>query len=139
MLEIINLHAEVEGQKILQGLNLKIDKGEVHSIMGPNGSGKSTLASILAGKEDYDITDGDIVYKGESILELSPDERAQEGPRDAGQVGRASAGGKEGGETPRKDAGHGGRRQEWRRGATSDSVRKRLRSWSSAHVYSGSV
>ena len=79
MLEIINLHAEVEGQKILQGLNLKIDKGEVHSIMGPNGSGKSTLASILAGKEDYDITDGDIVYKGESILELSPDERAQEG------------------------------------------------------------
>ena len=79
MLEIINLHAEVEGQKILQGLDLKIDKGEVHSIMGPNGSGKSTLASILAGKEDYDITDGDIVYKGESILELSPDERAQEG------------------------------------------------------------
>ena len=69
MLEIINLHAEVEGQKILQGLDLKIDKGEVHSIMGPNGSGKSTLASILAGKEDYDITDGDIVYKGESILE----------------------------------------------------------------------
>ena len=79
MLEIINLHAEVEGQKILQGLDLKIDKGEVHSIMGPNGSGKSTLASILAGKEDYDITDGDIIYKGESILELSPDERAQEG------------------------------------------------------------
>ena len=79
MLEIINLHAEVEGQKILQGLNLKIDKGEVHSIMGPNGSGKSTLASILAGKEDYDITDGAIVYKGDSNLELSAAERAPEG------------------------------------------------------------
>ncbi|MFL2631083.1 MAG: Fe-S cluster assembly ATPase SufC [Thermodesulfobacteriota bacterium] len=79
MLEIQNLCAEVDGQKILKGLNLKINKGEVHSIMGPNGSGKSTLASILAGKEDYDITDGDIIYNGESILELAPDERAQQG------------------------------------------------------------
>ena len=79
MLEITNLHAEVDGVKILKGLNLKISEGEIHSIMGPNGSGKSTLASILAGKEDYDITDGDIVYKGESILELGPDERAQQG------------------------------------------------------------
>ena len=79
MLEIVNLHAEVEGQKILNGLNLKINKGEVHSIMGPNGSGKSTLASIMAGKEDYDITQGDIIYNGESILELAPDERAQQG------------------------------------------------------------
>ena len=61
MIEIVNLHAEVQGQKILNGLNLKINKGEVHSIMGPNGSGKSTLAAILAGKEDYDITDGDII------------------------------------------------------------------------------
>ena len=79
MLDIVNLHAEVEGQKILNGLNLKINKGEVHSIMGPNGSGKSTLASIMAGKEDYDITQGDIIYNGESILELAPDERAQQG------------------------------------------------------------
>ncbi|NSW88303.1 Fe-S cluster assembly ATPase SufC [bacterium] len=79
MLDIINLHAEVEGKKILQGLNLKINKGEIHSIMGPNGSGKSTLASILAGKEDYEVTDGDIIYNGESILELAPDERAQQG------------------------------------------------------------
>jgi Fe-S cluster assembly ATP-binding protein len=79
MLEIVNLHAEVEGQKILNGLNLKINKGEVHSIMGPNGSGKSTLASIMAGKEDYNITQGDIIYNGESILELAPDERAQQG------------------------------------------------------------
>ena len=79
MLEIVNLHAEVEGQKILNGLNLKINKGEVHSIMGPNGSGKSTLASIMAGKEDYDITQGDIIYNGDSILELAPDERAQQG------------------------------------------------------------
>ena len=79
MLEIVNLHAEVEGQKILNGLNLKVNKGEVHSIMGPNGSGKSTLASIMAGKEDYDITQGDIIYNGESILELAPDERAQQG------------------------------------------------------------
>lgn len=79
MIEIVNLHAEVQGQKILNGLNLKINKGEVHSIMGPNGSGKSTLAAILAGKEDYDITDGDIIYKGESILDLAPDERAQQG------------------------------------------------------------
>ena len=58
---------------------MKINKGEVHSIMGPNGSGKSTLASILAGKEDYQITEGDIIFNGESILEMSPEERAQEG------------------------------------------------------------
>jgi len=79
MLEIKNLHANIEDKKILKGLNLSIGKGEVHSIMGPNGSGKSTLASILAGKEDYEITDGDILFNGESILEMSPEERAQEG------------------------------------------------------------
>ena len=62
MLKIINLHAEIEGKKILNGINLDIEKGQVHSIMGPNGSGKSTLASILAGKEDYKITAGDILY-----------------------------------------------------------------------------
>ena len=79
MLKIINLHAEIEGKKILNGINLDIEKGQVHSIMGPNGSGKSTLASILAGKEDYKITDGDILYNGESIMEKAPEERAQEG------------------------------------------------------------
>ena len=79
MLEIVNLHAKIEDKEILKGLTLKINKGEVHSIMGPNGSGKSTLASILAGKEDYEITEGDIIFNGESILEMSPEERAQEG------------------------------------------------------------
>ena len=71
MLEIVNLHAKIEDKEILKGLSLKINKGEVHSIMGPNGSGKSTLASILAGKEDYEITEGDIIFNGESILEMS--------------------------------------------------------------------
>ena len=79
MLEIVNLHAKIEDKEILKGLSLKINKGEVHSIMGPNGSGKSTLASILAGKEDYEIIEGDIIFNGESILEMSPEERAQEG------------------------------------------------------------
>ncbi len=79
MLEIRNLCAEIKGQKILKGVNLNIGKGEVHSIMGPNGSGKSTLASILAGKEDYTITHGDIFYNGESIMGMVPDERAQKG------------------------------------------------------------
>jgi|TARA_B100001964_G_scaffold60779_1_gene68871 Fe-S cluster assembly ATP-binding protein len=79
MLEIVNLHAGIEGQEILNGVNLTIQKGQVHSIMGPNGSGKSTLASILAGKEDYVITDGDILYNGKSIIEMAPEERAQEG------------------------------------------------------------
>ena len=79
MLEIVNLHAKIEDKEILKGLSLKINKGEVHSIMGPNGSGKSTLASILAGKEDYEIIEGDIFFNGESILEMSPEERAQEG------------------------------------------------------------
>ena len=69
----------IEDKEILKGLTLKINKGEVHSIMGPNGSGKSTLASILAGKEDYDITNGDILFNGESIMEMAPEERAQEG------------------------------------------------------------
>ena len=79
MLEIIDLHANIEYKEILKGLTLKINKGEVHSIMGPNGSGKSTLASILAGKEDYEITKGDILFNGESIMEMAPEERAQEG------------------------------------------------------------
>ena len=79
MLEIIDLHANIEDKEILKGLTLKINKGEVHSIMGPNGSGKSTLASVLAGKEDYEITKGDILFNGESIMEMAPEERAQEG------------------------------------------------------------
>ena len=79
MLEIIDLHANIEDKEILKGLTLKINKGEVHSIMGPYGSGKSTLASILAGKEDYEITKGDILFNGESIMEMAPEERAQEG------------------------------------------------------------
>lgn len=79
MLEIKNLHASVDGKEILKGINLKINKGEVHAIMGPNGSGKSTLSSIIAGNEDYEITQGDILFEGESILDLAPEERAHLG------------------------------------------------------------
>lgn len=81
MLEIKNLHARIaeDGTEILRGVDLTINKGEVHAIMGPNGSGKSTLSYILAGKEDYEVTEGDIVYNGESILEMAPDERAAAG------------------------------------------------------------
>jgi len=76
MLEIKNLHAEVDGEKILKGLNITIPRGEVHAIMGPNGSGKSTLANVLAGKEDYEVTKGSITWNGADILEMSPEERA---------------------------------------------------------------
>ena len=79
MLKIVNLHAEIEGKKILKGVNLSIRKGEVHSLMGPNGSGKSTLAAILAGNEDYEVTDGDILYNDKSIMKMAPEERAREG------------------------------------------------------------
>jgi len=79
MLEIKNLHVEVEGQPILNGIDLVIPKGEVHAIMGPNGSGKSTLSYVIAGKDEYDITDGDILYNGESILEMDPAERVASG------------------------------------------------------------
>lgn len=81
MLNITNLHAQTaEDQKeILKGLNLSLKAGEIHAIMGPNGSGKSTLSYVLAGREDYEVTDGDIQFKGESILEMSPDERAAAG------------------------------------------------------------
>ena len=79
ILEIKNVGKTFGTLKALDGINISIKENTFHGLIGPNGSGKSTLASILAGKEDYDITDGDIVYKGESILELSPDERAQEG------------------------------------------------------------
>ena len=79
MLSIKNLHAEVEGSPILRGINLEIPTGEVHAIMGPNGSGKSTLASILAGREEYQVTQGTVTYKNKNLLDLDADERACEG------------------------------------------------------------
>ncbi|MGB8647736.1 MAG: Fe-S cluster assembly ATPase SufC [Anaerolineae bacterium] len=78
-LVIKDLHVSVEGKEILKGISLTISKGEIHAIMGPNGSGKSTLANTLAGHPHYQVTSGDILYKGESILEMSPDERARKG------------------------------------------------------------
>lgn len=79
LLEIKNLHANVEGTEILKGINLKVNAGEVHAIMGPNGSGKSTLASVLAGKEEYEVTAGEVLFNGKNLLELSPEDRAREG------------------------------------------------------------
>jgi Fe-S cluster assembly ATP-binding protein len=79
MLEIVNLHASVEGTPILRGVDLTVPAGEVHAIMGPNGSGKSTLAYVLSGREDYEITEGDIRLNGQSLLELEPNERATAG------------------------------------------------------------
>ncbi len=79
MLNISNLTASVEGKIILNGLNLKINPGEVHAIMGPNGSGKSTLASVLAGKEEYEVEGGEVLFEGKDLLDMEPDERAGEG------------------------------------------------------------
>ncbi|MCB0399724.1 MAG: Fe-S cluster assembly ATPase SufC [Winogradskyella sp.] len=79
MLKINNLHASVEDKAILRGINLEVKPGEVHAIMGPNGSGKSTLASVIAGKEDYEVEGGDIIFEGENINELAPEERAHKG------------------------------------------------------------
>lgn len=79
MLTIKNLHAGVEDKDILKGINLQVNPGEVHAIMGPNGSGKSTLSSVIAGKEEYEVTEGDIVFNGEVINELAPEERAHNG------------------------------------------------------------
>ncbi|MFN3872731.1 MAG: Fe-S cluster assembly ATPase SufC [Ignavibacterium sp.] len=79
LLEIKNLHASIDGNEILKGIDLKVDAGEVHAIMGPNGSGKSTLASVLAGREEYEVTQGEIWYNGKNLLELSPEDRAREG------------------------------------------------------------
>ena len=79
LLEVKNLHVEVDGKKILNGLELSVGKGSVHAIMGPNGSGKSTLAHVLAGKADYVVTQGEVLLDGEDILALAPDERAAKG------------------------------------------------------------
>ena len=79
LLEIKNLHAQVEAQEILRGVDLVVNPGEIHAIMGPNGSGKSTLAQVLAGKEEYEVTEGEILYKGQDLLEMAPEERAREG------------------------------------------------------------
>ena len=79
MLKIRNLHAAVDGTEILKGLDLEVDAGETHAIMGPNGSGKSTLSYVLAGRDGYEVTQGEILYKGENLLEMSPEERAGEG------------------------------------------------------------
>jgi len=76
LLEIKNLHVEVGGKKILNGIDLTVNDGEVHAIMGPNGSGKSTLSYVLAGKEDYEVTDGEVLFNGENLLEMEPDARA---------------------------------------------------------------
>ena len=79
LLEIRNLHATVAGREILRGINLTVNPGEVHAIMGPNGSGKSTLAQVLAGRDIYQVTEGEIFYDGKNLLEMSPEDRAREG------------------------------------------------------------
>jgi Fe-S cluster assembly ATP-binding protein len=79
MLTIKNLHASIEGNEILRGINLEVKPGEVHAIMGPNGSGKSTLASVLAGREEYEVTEGEVKFQGKDLLEMVPEERAREG------------------------------------------------------------
>jgi Fe-S cluster assembly ATP-binding protein len=79
MITIKNLHASIGDKEILKGINLEIKAGEVHAIMGPNGSGKSTLSSVLAGREDYEVTQGEVIFNGKNLLELSPEDRAREG------------------------------------------------------------
>src|SRR5437660_9714177 len=79
MLTSFNLHARVDDKEILKGINLKINAGEVHAIMGPNGSGKSTLAGVLAGREAFDVTEGDVLFNGKNLLDMDPEERAREG------------------------------------------------------------
>src|SRR3984893_8703427 len=79
MLTITNLHARVEDKEILRGIDLQVQAGEVHAIMGPNGSGKSTLAGVLAGRDAFEVTEGQVLYNGKDLLELDPEERAREG------------------------------------------------------------
>ncbi len=79
MITIKNLHASVDGKEILKGIDLEIKAGEVHAIMGPNGSGKSTLSSVLAGREDYEVTEGEVIFNGKNLLEMAPEDRAREG------------------------------------------------------------
>ena len=79
MITIKNLHAEIDGKEILKGLNLTVNAGEVHAIMGPNGAGKSTLASVLAGREDYEVTAGEVDFDGTDLLDMDTEERAREG------------------------------------------------------------
>ena len=79
MISIKNLHASVDGKAILKGINLEVKAGEIHAIMGPNGSGKSTLSSVLAGKSDYEITEGEVTFNGKDLLEMEPEVRAREG------------------------------------------------------------
>ncbi len=79
MITIKNLHANIDGKQILKGINLEIKAGEVHAIMGPNGSGKSTLSSVLAGREDYEVTEGEVWFNGKNLLELPAEDRAREG------------------------------------------------------------
>lgn len=79
MITIKNLHASVEGKEILKGINLEVKAGEVHAIMGPNGSGKSTLSSVLAGRQDYEVTEGEVIFNGKNLLEMETEDRAREG------------------------------------------------------------
>jgi len=79
MLEIVNLHARVEGREILHGIDLKVNAGEVHAVMGPNGSGKSTLAKVLAGREGYEVTAGHVLFEGKDLLAMAPEDRARAG------------------------------------------------------------
>ena len=92
LLSINNLHASVEDHEILKGLSLDVNAGEVHAIMGPNGSGKSTLAGVLAGRDDYEITEGSVSFDGDDLLEMDPEERTRERPLSRVPVPRRAAG-----------------------------------------------